>query len=72
MFLTDSVYLTNQMTPYLSQYEKTVLQNNIMRKEDQVQALRYGNAMGSAVSFDMIYRIIRMFHNFLNKITILS
>ena len=50
------------MTTYFSQYEKTALQNNIRRKEDQVQALRYGNAMRSAVSIDMMYMFITMFH----------
>ena len=57
------------MTTYFSQYEKTALQNNIRRKEDQVQALRYGNAMRSAVRIDMMYMFIRMFY--LNKIRIL-
>ena len=47
------------MTTYFSQYEKTALQNNMRRKEDQVQALRYGNAMGSAVSADMMNRIYK-------------
>ena len=51
------MYSTNQMTTYFSQYEKTALQTNIRLKEDQVQALRYGNAMRSAVSFDVMYRI---------------
>ena len=46
------------MTTYFSQYEKAALQNNIRRKEDQVQALRYGNAMRSAVSIDMMYMFI--------------
>ena len=56
-FLTDSIYLSNQTTTNFSQYEKTALQNNIRRKEDQVQALRYGNAMRCAVSANMMYRI---------------